>query len=34
MARYGTSCDTFARISVKARQHAARNPLAIFRQTS
>ena len=25
--------STFARISVKARQHAARNPLAVFRQT-
>ena len=25
--------DTFARISVKARQHAARNPLALFRDT-
>ena len=33
MARYGTRADTFGRISVKARQHAARNPLALFRQT-
>lgn len=33
MERFGTRADTFARISVKARQHAARNPLAIFRQT-
>jgi acetyl-CoA acetyltransferase len=29
--KYGTSPETFARISVKARQHAARNPMAIFR---
>ncbi len=33
MARFGTRADTFGRISVKARQHAARNPLAVFRQT-
>jgi acetyl-CoA acetyltransferase len=33
MAQYGISRDTFARISVKARQHAARNPLAVFRNT-
>jgi acetyl-CoA acetyltransferase len=33
MQRFGTKAETFARISVKARQHAARNPLAIFRQT-
>ncbi|HSV54314.1 MAG TPA: lipid-transfer protein [Burkholderiaceae bacterium] len=33
MAQYGTRPDTFGRISVKARQHAARNPLAVFRQT-
>jgi acetyl-CoA acetyltransferase len=33
MERFGTKAETFARISVKARQHAARNPLAIFRQT-
>ena len=33
MARHGTRADTFGRIAVKARQHAARNPLAVFRQT-
>ena len=33
MAQYGIRTDTFGRISVKARQHAARNPLAVFRQT-
>jgi len=33
MAQYGIRRDTFGRISVKARQHAARNPLAVFRQT-
>ena len=33
MQQYGISADTFGRISVKARQHAARNPLAVFRQT-
>ncbi|MBC5765785.1 lipid-transfer protein [Ramlibacter albus] len=33
MAQYGIKRDTFGRISVKARQHAARNPLAVFRQT-
>jgi acetyl-CoA acetyltransferase len=33
MAKYGIRADTFGRISVKARQHAARNPLAVFRQT-
>ncbi len=33
MARFGTQASTFGRISVKARQHAARNPLALFRQT-
>ena len=32
MAEYGIAAATFARISVKARQHAARNPLAVFRQ--
>ena len=32
MAQYGTKPETFGRISVKARQHAARNPLAVFRQ--
>ena len=31
--QYGIAPSTFARISVKARQHAARNPLAVFRQT-
>ena len=31
--RHGTRRDTFARISVKARQHAARNPFAVFRNT-
>jgi acetyl-CoA acetyltransferase len=30
--QYGIRPDTFGRISVKARQHAARNPLAVFRQ--
>lgn len=30
---YGIRPDTFGRIAVKARQHAARNPLAVFRQT-
>ncbi len=29
--RYGTKAETFARIAVKARSHAARNPLAVFR---
>ena len=33
MKQYGIRPDTFGRISVKARQHAARNPLAVFRQT-
>jgi acetyl-CoA acetyltransferase len=32
MKQYGTRPDTFARIAVKARRHAARNPLAVFRQ--
>ncbi len=32
MQRYGTRADTFGRVAVKARQHAARNPLAVFRQ--
>ncbi len=31
--QHGIRPDTFGRISVKARQHAARNPLAVFRQT-
>jgi len=30
---HGIAPSTFGRISVKARQHAARNPLAVFRQT-
>jgi len=30
--RYGTKDEVFAMISVKARQHAANNPLAIFRE--
>lgn len=29
---HGTKAETYARISVKARQHAARNPLALFRE--
>ena len=33
MAEHDIARSTFARISVKARQHAARNPLAVFRQT-
>jgi len=33
ITQYGIRPDTFGRISVKARQHAARNPLAVFRQT-
>jgi acetyl-CoA acetyltransferase len=33
MTQYGIKRETFGRISVKARQHAARNPLAVFRQT-
>ncbi|KQP22441.1 lipid-transfer protein [Pseudorhodoferax sp. Leaf267] len=33
MKEYGIRADTFGRISVKARQHAARNPLAVFRDT-
>jgi acetyl-CoA acetyltransferase len=31
--QHGIRPDTFARISVKARQHAARNPMAVFRDT-
>ena len=31
--KYGTKKETFARIAVKARQHAANNPNAIFNQT-
>lgn len=33
MKEHDIAPSTFARISVKARQHAARNPLAVFRQT-
>ena len=33
MKAHDIAKSTFARISVKARQHAARNPLAVFRQT-
>jgi acetyl-CoA acetyltransferase len=33
MKEHGIRADTFARISVKARQHAARNPMAVFRDT-
>jgi sterol carrier protein 2 len=29
--KHGTAMETFARISVKARQHAAKNPNAVFR---
>lgn len=32
IAQHGIRADTFGRISVKARQHAARNPMAVFRQ--
>lgn len=31
MKKFGTSAETFAKISVKARHHAARNPKAVFR---
>jgi acetyl-CoA acetyltransferase len=31
IADYGTRPETFAKIAVKARRHAARNPLAVFR---
>jgi acetyl-CoA acetyltransferase len=31
MQKYGTKMETFARIRAKASQHAARNPLAVFR---
>lgn len=30
--RYGTKPETFAKISVKARRHAANNPYAVFRE--
>lgn len=33
MKQHGIRPDTFGRISVKARQHAARNPNAVFRDT-
>ena len=33
LREHGIRPDTFARIAVKARQHAARNPLALFRKT-
>jgi acetyl-CoA acetyltransferase len=33
MKAHGIAADTFGRISVKARQHAARNPFAVFRDT-
>lgn len=32
MARYGTRPETFAKIAVKARRHAAGNPYAMFRK--
>ena len=32
MREFGASAETFAHISVKARQHAARNPFAVFRK--
>jgi acetyl-CoA acetyltransferase len=31
MEKYGTGLETFAKIRAKASQHAARNPLAVFR---
>ncbi|TQC46130.1 lipid-transfer protein [Rhodococcus sp. WS4] len=31
MLRYGVSAELFGRVSVKARAHAAQNPLAVFR---
>ena len=31
--RHGTKAETFAKVSVKARQHAANNPYALFNQT-
>lgn len=31
MERYGVSSEIFGRVSVKARSHAGRNPLAVFR---
>lgn len=32
MQRYGTKLETFAKIRAKASQHAARNPMALFRK--
>ncbi|ASK33866.1 lipid-transfer protein [Alcanivorax sp. N3-2A] len=32
MREFGANAETFAHISVKARQHAARNPFAVFRK--
>jgi acetyl-CoA acetyltransferase len=32
MDTYGTSVETFAKIAVKARKHAANNPYAVFRE--
>jgi sterol carrier protein 2 len=32
MAKYGTRPETFGRITVKAREHASRNPHAVFRE--
>jgi acetyl-CoA acetyltransferase len=32
MQKYGTRPETFARLSVKSRRHAANNPYAVFRQ--
>jgi acetyl-CoA acetyltransferase len=31
--KYGTKRETFAKIAEKARKHAAKNPLALFRET-
>ena len=31
--KYGTKRETFAKIAAKARQHAAKNPFALFRET-
>jgi len=31
MERYGAKAETFAKVSVKSRQHASRNPFAVFR---
>lgn len=32
MAKYGTKPETFGKITVKAREHASRNPHAVFRE--